>query len=110
MKNHKRKLRLLDWLDRRLFNPIFEASFERLGEAEIGRLEDTQTLLRAERERFHEEDESAADVVEHFLRNAEAELYREELKRLNLPTFTEIRNEFETFCRKLQVPVVHSRA
>jgi hypothetical protein len=110
MKNHKKKAQLLDYLDRHLFQPIFETSIERHNEAELGRLEDVQTLMRAERERFHSEDESADDVRDHFVHNADVELYRTELRTLGLPTFTELRGDFLSFCRQLHIPLTSARA
>lgn len=108
MRNHKKKQQLLDYLDRFLFDPVFASSLERIGEREIGAIEDVQTLMRAERDRLRQE-ESALDVRERFLRNADEELYRDPLRAHGLPTFTDLRGEFLSLCRRLHVEPILRR-
>jgi hypothetical protein len=101
------KHKLVEFLERRAFDPVLKAKPEHYPEPRRGKLEDAQRRTRTEVERFHKYG-SARDVVVNFLRDLDsepAERVHRELKALGLPTLNDIEDEFMKLVDELHVDV-----
>jgi len=97
--------KLLDFLDRKAFEPVLRARPERYSESQRARLEEVQDATRAERERYRRYG-SARKIVEMFkddLRSEPAQKIHRELAALGLPTLDDVREEFEHLAEGLGV-------
>ncbi|HTI85593.1 MAG TPA: hypothetical protein VL966_03235 [Alphaproteobacteria bacterium] len=101
------KDKLVDFLERRAFDPVLKAKPEHYPEPRRGKLEDVQRRTRTEVERFHGYG-SARDVVVNFLNDLDSEpaqrIHRE-LHALGLPTLNDIEDEFMKLADDLHVNV-----
>jgi hypothetical protein len=99
------KHKLIEFLERRAFDPVLKAKPEHYPEPRRGKLVDVQRRARAEAERFHRYG-SAREVVVNFLRDLDSEpgerLHRE-LKALGLPALNDIEDEFMKLADDLHV-------
>lgn len=94
---------LVDFLKRRVFEPVMRADESGRSDAEKRKLQDVKDATRSEIERFENYD-SAEEVVVNFKRdlNSEpAEKIHRESRALDLPTLNDIRREFEDKARDL---------
>lgn len=90
------KQELLRFLDRRVFDPILNASPEHYGLADRRKLEDVQDRTRSEKERFHHY-ASAREIIDNYksdLHSSTAKRVNSELEHLKLPTLPSIKKDF----------------
>lgn len=90
------KSELVEFLDRRVFDPILNAKSSGRSEHEKAELEDVQKRTRTEQERYHHYP-SAEKVVEMYRDDLSSEKAREvnaKLKRLKLPILADVKDEF----------------
>lgn len=93
---------LLQFLDRKAFRPILDAS---AGGADQRALDDAQERTRRQRDRYRGYG-SAEEIRERFLddiHSPAAVQVNRELERLGLPRFADLRDEFEQLCDRLGV-------
>lgn len=89
------KSELVEFLDRRVFNPILKANASGRSEHERKELEDVQDRTRTEQDRYHHYP-SAEKVVEMYKSDLSSENAREvnaKLKRLDLPILADVKDE-----------------
>jgi hypothetical protein len=100
--DHKQK-ELVDFLKRRVFEPVLRSGDEGRSEADRRKLHDVQDATRAEIDRFDHYG-SAQELVVNFKRDLSSEpakkIHRES-KQLGLPTLNDVRDEFERKVRDL---------
>lgn len=107
MSQNNAREQLVDLLDRRAFQPVLDASpeeFEHDRHKEL--LRELQEKTRSTRQRYLKNYTSASDVVRNFRRDLtsdSAQQVHEDLSRLGLPTFQEVKYEFNTLARELEV-------
>ncbi len=93
------------FLEERAFKPVLNAKPKGRSEVEQRKLEHVQKATRAEIERFHKY-RSAQEVVTNFRRDLDSEPAKHvhaELRSLDLPTFNDVRDEFERRAEELGV-------
>lgn len=103
MANAEREL--LDFLDRKAFDPVLRANPGKYSGNDRRKLEDVQRATRAEQERYRNYG-SARKIVEMFkgdLNSEPAQKIHRELKALGLPTLNDLRGEFEKLAQDLGV-------
>ncbi len=102
-----KKEQLVDFLDRKVFEPILRTSPEQYDtEEERDMLRDVQESTEAERERFREQYDSAERVKDMYhsdLSSSAAKKIHEESKELGLPLLEDVWEEFNELCEKLEV-------
>jgi hypothetical protein len=89
--------KLLDWLERRAFNPVLRADPKDYPESRREALRRVQDKTAAERDRFRSYG-SASEVVVNFKRDltsASAQKVHRDLEELGLPTLNALQSEFE---------------
>jgi len=99
------KRRLIEFLDRKAFDPILKARPDDYPEGKRAELKHVQDATCSERERFHSY-ETAEKVVQMFhddLSSSAAEKVHRQLRDLGLPTISEVRNEFDRLAGELGV-------
>ena len=87
---------LVDFLDRKAFEPVLRADPGRYPQGKRRKLEDVQQATRAEIDRFHHY-RSAEEVVVNFKRDlssSKAKQVHRDLDDLGLPTIEGCRDEF----------------
>ena len=97
------KRKLVDFLERKAFQPVLDAKPDDYPEGKRDNLRHVQEATRAERERFRNYD-SAQQVVDMFhddLSSEPAKKIHRELRDLDLPTLNDIRAEFDDLAREL---------
>lgn len=106
MSDQDKKKQLVDFLDKKAFEPVLHASADRYDGKDRQTLQDVQRRTREERDRYRNNYKSAGEVKVNFQRDLDSEPAKKvhrELKSLGLPTLNDIRGEFEQLCDKLQV-------
>lgn len=106
-KNDLKKELLLEFLDKRVFDPVLEATPDLYSsERDKANLELVKMNIERERDYFHNRSLSAEEIKNHYFR----ELYYEsrhsigkELEDLELPRFIELRDEFVSLCDELHI-------
>ncbi|WP_137389624.1 hypothetical protein [Rhodoligotrophos defluvii] len=99
------KAKLVDFLDRKAFEPVLRADPDRYSESQRAKLEDVKRATESERERFRNY-ESAEKVYQMYRDDLSSEPAQEvdrELRDLNLPTLKDVREEFEQLAEELGV-------
>jgi transcription initiation factor TFIIIB Brf1 subunit/transcription initiation factor TFIIB len=94
---------LMEFLKRRVFDPVMRADGSGRSDAEKRRLKDVKDATRSEIDRY-EHYESAQELVTNFERDLHsdpAEKIQRECKQLGLPILPEVREEFERKARDL---------
>jgi C-terminal processing protease CtpA/Prc len=98
---------LLDLLESRAFQPVLEASPENYENGwHKEKLQKVQEVARSTRQRYHQAYTSASDVVRNFRRDLMASSYQEvheDLHNLGLPSFQDVKYEFNTLARELEI-------
>lgn len=100
------KEKLVDFLDKKAFDPVLSADPEDYSEDERKRLKEVQQKTEREKKRYHDEYDSAEDVRNQFrsdVHSDEAKEVNRKLSSLDLPTLPDIEDEFEKLCSKLGV-------
>lgn len=90
------KQELIDFLDRKVFDPILHASPDRYSEADRKKLKDVQDRTKSEKERFRSY-KDAQDVIDNYksdLHSSTAKRVNAELEHLKLPTLPSVHEEF----------------
>ena len=86
---------LVEFLDRKVFDPILKASGSGRSEHEKKELEEVQQKTRTEKDRYHHYS-SAEKVVEMYKSDLHSEKARDvnaKLRRLNLPILADVEEE-----------------
>lgn len=97
--------KLVDFLDRRAFEPVLKADPSDYPEGKHEKLNDVQEATRNERERFQNYD-SAEEVYRMYrddLSSEPARRIHRELNDLGLPTLVDVQGEFEELASDLGV-------
>lgn len=101
------KEKLVDFLDRKAFEPVLKASPDAYeSEGDRRKLEHVQRATRGERERYHEQYDSAEEVRDNFrddLNSGPAKEVHRELRDLGLPTLNDVSDDFDRLCREVGV-------
>lgn len=95
--------KLVEFLEKRAFDPVMKAKPDRYEERDRKKLEDMQRRTKTEIERYRHYG-SAEEVVTNFhrdLTSAPAKKVHAELKQLDLPTLDEVRDEFDKLAEEL---------
>ncbi|XYI02652.1 hypothetical protein ACMHYB_24015 [Sorangium sp. So ce1128] len=107
MSPHKSRDALIQFLDRRAFEPVLRASSgDYASDADRELLEDVQRRTATEQKRYRESYQTGEEVRTNFLRDLSSEPARKvhaELRRLRLPALPELKDEFLTLCDELGV-------
>jgi hypothetical protein len=105
MADKSAKEKLVDFLDRRAFQPVLKADPEDLSEGKRDKLRHAQRATEDARDRYHHY-ESAEKVYQMYrddLSSEAAEKVHRELRDLDLPTLHDIRDEFERLADEVGV-------
>jgi hypothetical protein len=105
MADKSAKEKLVDFLERKAFDPVLRARPENYAEGQRAKLAHVQDATRTERERFHRYG-SAEKVVQMFkddLNSEPAQKIHRELRALDLPTLNDFRDEFERLADELGI-------
>lgn len=98
--------RLLDFINKKAFDPILNASAGSYQGKDREQLQDVQRKTKNEKEQFEKDYTSAEKVKKGFLsdvRSEAAKRVNSELEHLGLPTLPSLKDEFMQLCDKLQV-------
>lgn len=90
------KQHLLDFLNRRVFNPILHANADHYSRADKHKLEDVQARTKTEVERFHSY-HNAEELITNYKRDLHSEAAKKvnrELEALRLPTLPSVKDDF----------------
>jgi hypothetical protein len=101
----EKKDKLVNFLNRRAFDPVLDASESDYSGAKKDKLKDVQQSTRAEKERFANYG-SAAEVRRMFeddLSSEPAKKVQRELKDLDLPTLPDVKEDFLELCERENV-------
>lgn len=106
MTQDEKKEKLLDFLNKKAFDPILEKSKDDYDSEEKKRkLEEIQHSTKNQKERFQKYD-SPEEVRENYLTelssNTDDEIL-EELKELDLPRLQQFKKEFLDLCKEMDV-------
>jgi hypothetical protein len=97
---------LLDFINKKAFDPILDASADSYQGKEREQLKDVQRKTQNEKEQFEKDYTSAGKVKKGFLSDVHSEAAKKvnsELEHLGLPTLPSIKDQFMQLCDKLQV-------
>ena len=103
---NKARQELLDFLDRKAFDPVLNASPDKFSGEDQQKLNKLQSTTRSTQKRYHENYTSAGEVVVNFKRDLNSEAAQEvhqDLKDLGLPTLNDFKDEFEKKAKDLGV-------
>jgi len=106
MASKDKRAELLKFIDKNAFDVILKASPNKLNDEERGMLEDLQRKTENEKSQFHNEYKTAEEVKKNYLsdvKSRSAKKVNDGLKKLNLPTLPDLKDEFLELCRKLEV-------
>ena len=100
------KKKLLNFLDKKAFDPILNKSKEDYNtDAKKKKFEDVKAATEREKERFHNYN-TAEEIRENYhrdLNSSAAEKINRELKDLDLPRLPDLKDEFFILCDELGV-------
>ncbi len=106
MEQDDKREKLLEFLNKKAFDPILEKSKDDYdSEDKKRKLEDVQQSTKNEKERFQQYD-TPEEVRENYLSDLSsdaAEEINEELKDLDLPRLAQFKKEFLDLCKELDV-------
>lgn len=94
--------KLFNFLDRKAFRPVLNASADDYSGSDREKLEEVQAATRRERKRFEERD-SASGIMDEFkndLSSEPAEKIHHKLRSLGLPTLPEVKDEFRDLAKR----------
>lgn len=97
---------LLDFINKKAFDPILKASPDSYSEKDRDTLADLQRKTKNEKEQFEKDYTSAGKVKEGFLSDVHSDAAKKvnrELDHLHLPTLPSIKDGFMQLCDKLGV-------
>lgn len=97
---------LLDFINKKAFDPILKAKPNKFKEEDRGALEDIQRKTENEKKQFEEEYTTAEEIKKNYLSNVRSKAaakVNDELEKLGLPTLPEHKDEFMELCSSLGV-------
>jgi hypothetical protein len=97
---------LLDFINKKAFDPVIDASIEKYEGKDREQLKDIQRKTVNEKKQFENDYTSADEVKSGFLSNVRsehAEKVNHTLERLKLPTLPSLKDDFMKLCDKLGV-------
>jgi hypothetical protein len=97
---------LVNFINRKVFDPILNANPDKYGDDERKDLQYVQDKTKKDKERFEKEYTSADDVKENYLNDVSSEPAQKvdrKLKELDLPSLPKYKDEFEELCDRLGV-------
>ena len=100
-----RKKELLDFLDRRAFDPVIRTKENNFSGKNRAAAKHAKTATMKEKDRFHHYG-SAEEVVVNFKRDLHskaAKRVNKELESLHLPQLSDVQDEFYRLCERLKV-------
>ncbi len=106
MADDNARKKLLDLIDHKAFDPVLNADPKDYPESQRNKLNDVQSTTRSTKKRYHDSYETAHDVYLNYKRDlssAAAEDVSRELRDLDLPTLTDIKDEVEKKAHDLGV-------
>jgi len=99
--------RLVQFLDRKVFDPILDKSEDEFSsQRERERLRDVKDSTASEKSRFHHDYQTAAAVKDNYQSDVSSDAGKRisaEARELGLPTLPGVRGEFLELCDKLDV-------
>lgn len=105
MADEKRE-KLLDFLDKKAFDPVLQASPDRFEGRERDMYKDVRRSTESEKKRFHDDYRTARDVRDNYMSDLTSETGKRkthELEQLRLPALSHFRQEFQQLCNDLGV-------
>jgi hypothetical protein len=98
---------LIEFLDRKIFDPIIYMSEENLkAEEKKNKFRDIQQSAQNEKNRFHTQYKTAEDIKKYYLSDLSSKIAKKknaELEELGLPRLPEFHDDFMKLCEKLGV-------
>lgn len=101
--NHKAKDELINFLERKVFDPVLEKPPEKYPPEEREKLERVQEATDRAKHRYYCDYESATEVYEHFrddLRSDKGREIQQLSRELGLPSFQDVAAGFEEVARR----------
>ena len=98
--------KLLDFLDKKAFEPVLNADPKDYPESQRSKLKDVQSTTRSTQKRYHESYQSAQEVVDNFrddLSSDSAHKVQAQLRDLDLPTLDSVEGAFKKLADDLNV-------
>jgi hypothetical protein len=105
MADKSAKEKLVDFLDKRAFDPVLRADAQDYPESKRDKLQHAQRATEDEKDRYHHY-ESAEKVYQMYrddLSSEAAEKVHRELRDLDLPTLNDVRDDFERLADEVGV-------
>jgi hypothetical protein len=99
------KQQLLDFINKKAFDPILKAKPDKLNDEDREALADVQRKTESEKKNF-EDYGSADEIKKNYLSNVRSKAaakVNDQLEKLGLPTMPEHKDEFMELCSKLGV-------
>jgi uncharacterized protein (UPF0305 family) len=107
MAENKARQKLLDFLDKKAFEPVLKASPDDYdSERDKEKLKEVQETTRSTQESYHKRYTTTEDVVKNFrsdLSSEPAKKVHGELRSLGLPTLPDIKDEFNRLVDELDI-------
>lgn len=100
------KQQLLDFINKKAFDPILKANPNKFNEKDRESFEDVRRKTESEKKQFNEDYTTADEIKKNYLSNVRskaAKKVNEQLEKLGLPTMPEHKDEFMELCSKLGV-------
>jgi hypothetical protein len=105
--SHDARQQLLELIDRKVFNPILNASLDDYtDEKRRALLQDLQQTTRRTKQRYHEFYKTAQEVRDNYrddLSSSAAEKAQRQSRTLHMPTLDDIKDDFERLADRLGV-------
>jgi len=106
MAGNDAKQELLNFINKKAFDPILKAKPAKYKEEDRSALQDIQRKTENEKKQFAEEYSSADEVKKNYLSNVRSKAaakVNDQLEKLGLPTLPQHKEEFIKLCEKLGV-------
>jgi len=97
---------LINFINKKAFDPILKAKPNKFKEKDRGALEDIQRKTENEKKQFEEEYTTAEEIKKNYLSNVHSKAaakVNDQLEKLGLPTLPQHKDEFMELCKKLEV-------
>ncbi len=106
MAGNDAKKELLNFINKKAFDPIIVAKPDKFKEEDRAALEDIQRKTWNEKKQFNEEYSSAEEIKKNYLSNVRSKAaakVNDQLEKLGLPTLPQHKDEFMRLCEKLGI-------
>jgi hypothetical protein len=106
MQDTEKRRKLVEFLDRKAFDPVLSTSVDKYSGRQREKFEDVRHSTESEKQRFHDDYRTAVDVKQNYLSDLNSQTARKknaELKELGLPRLPELKDEFLHLCEELEV-------